>query len=88
MKIQKVDGALLYDALELSFKMTDNTHIVSITNVDILSTLSLKASASNVYAKEEIKNTDIIYDNALTNTADKTNSCLKTETDSKFTTSN
>ena len=74
LKIQKVEGALLYDALELSFNMIDKTNILKLNNVDILSTLNLKASASNVYAKEEITNNDFIYDNALNTKADKTSS--------------
>ena len=88
LKIQKVEGALLYDALELSFNMIDKINILKLNNVDILSTLNLKASASNVYTKEEINNNDMIYANALSNKADKTSSYSKTEIDSKFTTSN
>ena len=88
MNIQQVDGALIYDALEVSFNMTDKSSIFKVNNVDRLSTLNLKASASNVYAKEELNNNDVIYANALSNKADKTSSYLKTEIDSKFTTSN
>ena len=74
LNIQQVDGALLYDALEVSFNMTDKSSIFKVNNVDRLSTLNLKASASNVYAKEEITNNDFIYANALNTKADKTSS--------------
>ena len=79
LKIQRVDGSLLYDALELSFNMIDKTSILKANNVDMLGTLNLKASASNVYTKQEINNNDIIYANALNNKADKSNSYTKTE---------
>ena len=74
-----MDGSLLYDALELSFNMVDKTSISQINNVDILDTLNLKASASNVYTKQEINTNGIIYANALNNKADKSTSYTKTE---------
>ena len=79
LKIQRVDGSLLYDALELSFNMIDKLNLLKTSNVDILIILNLKASASNVYTKQEINNNDIIYANALNNKADKSNSYTKTE---------
>ena len=48
LKIQKVDGTTLYDAFELSFNNVDKTIILNINNVDIVSSLNLKALASNV----------------------------------------
>ena len=83
-KIQKVDGSLLYDDLELSVNNTDKTSILQINNVYSLASLNLKASATNVYTKQEINNTYIIYVNALNNKADKTHTYLKTEIDTKL----
>ena len=50
-KVEKVDASAVYDALELSFNTVDKTSILKIKNVDILASLNLKASASNVYVK-------------------------------------
>ena len=49
----------------------------------MLASLSLKASASNVYATQDINHNDCIYDNALNNKADTSNTYLKTEIDTK-----
>ena len=87
-KIQKVDGSTFYDALELSFNMVDKTSILKTNNVDILESLKLKASASNVYTTQDIYNNCIIYANALNNKADNINTYLKTELDSRLLTSN
>ena len=54
LKIQKVDGSTLYDAFELSFNNVDKTSILRINNVDIISSLNLKALASNAYDNYEI----------------------------------
>ncbi len=86
--MQKVDGSTLYDSFEVSFNAVDKTSILKINNIDILQSITNKASASNVYTKEEINNNDIMFANTLNNKADKTYTCLKTEVDSKFTTSN
>jgi lipopolysaccharide export LptBFGC system permease protein LptF len=53
-KLQRKNGTVLYDALDLIFNDTDKTSILKIINIDILASLALKAVASNVYAKEEI----------------------------------
>ena len=52
LKIQRVGGILVYDALELSFYMADKTSIFKINNLDSLESLNLKATASNVYTKQ------------------------------------
>ena len=54
LKIQKIDGSTLYNALELSCNSVDKTSILKNNNVDILSSLNLKALASNVYNKREV----------------------------------
>ena len=48
----------------------------------------MKASASTVYTKEELYNSHMIYDNALNNKAAKSDTYLKTEIDSRCSTSN
>ena len=88
LKVQKVDGSTLYDSLELSFNTVDKTIILKVINIDILESLNLKASASTVYTKEELYNSHMIYDNALNNKAAKSDTYLKTEIDSRCSTSN
>ena len=51
LKTQKVDGSTLYDSLELSFNTVDKTSRVKGNNTDSLSSLNLKALASDVYYK-------------------------------------
>ena len=80
LKIQKVIGMTPYDALDLSFNTVDKTSILTINNIDILASLASKASATNVYSKEEINNNDIIFGNALNNKADKSTTYTNTET--------
>ena len=48
---KKVNGSALYDALELTLNSIDTTNIMNINNIGILSSVSSKASASNVYTK-------------------------------------
>ena len=83
LKTQKVNGSTVYDSFELSFNTFDKTSILKVNNVDMLASLSLKASASNVYATQDINNNDCMYDNALNNKADTSNTYLKTEIDTK-----
>ena len=52
LKIQRVGGSLVYDALELSLNMADNTSILRINNIHILESLNLRAFASNVFTKQ------------------------------------
>ena len=52
LKNQRVDGSLLYDALELSFNMADKTSVFKISNVDSLESLNLRAFASKVFTKQ------------------------------------
>ena len=54
LKIQKVDGSILYDALELSFNAVDKTSILKIHNIDILQYINNKASINDVYNKTDI----------------------------------
>ena len=49
-----MDGSTLYDSLELSLKTVDKTSILKVNNLDIWSSTSSKASASNVYTQQEI----------------------------------
>ena len=81
MKIQRIGGSLLYDALELSFNMADKTNIFVLThnNVDSLESLNLKAIASNVYTNAAINANDISYDNALNTRADQSDSYTRAE---------
>ena len=54
LKIQKVDGSIVYESLELSFSTVDKTSILKTNNVDRLASLNLKAVASNVYTTQEL----------------------------------
>ena len=51
LKFQRIDGLILYDALELSFNMVDKTIILKTNNIDILQSINNKASASTVYTE-------------------------------------
>ena len=51
LKTQTVDGSTSYDSLELSFNTVDKTSRVKGNNIDSLSSLNLKALASDVYYK-------------------------------------
>ena len=42
LKLQRVDGSLLYGALALSFLMTDKTGILQINNVELLKLVHFK----------------------------------------------
>ena len=61
--------------------MVDTTRILKLTDIDILSSTSSRASASNVYTNQEITQVDITVANALKNKSDKTNTYLKTKVD-------
>ena len=78
LKIQRVDGSLVYDAFELSFDIADKTSVLK-NNINILESLKLRAFASNVFTKQELIGNDIIYDNALNTKADKSTSYTRTE---------
>ena len=54
LQIQRVDGSILYDALELSFNAVDKTTILKINNIDILQSIQHNDVSSNVYSKTEI----------------------------------
>ena len=49
LKVQKVDGSILYDVVQFSFNTVDQTNMFKLNNIDILSSLASKASSSNVY---------------------------------------
>ena len=66
-------GTHLYDSLELSFNTVDETNILNINNIDVMSSISSKASASNVYNKEELNKFDIAFAAGLNNKADQAN---------------
>ena len=53
LKIKKVDGALAYDVLEVSFNTVEKTSILKLNNVDILESLNLKALSSHVYKQNK-----------------------------------
>ena len=59
LRIKKVAASTLYDSLELSSNTVDKTSIYKVDNIDIVASLESKASASNVYTKEEITDVDI-----------------------------
>ena len=79
LKTQKIEGSTLYDSLELACNTVDKTNILKVIYVDILESLNLKASTSNVYTKQQINNNDNIFATSLNNKADKNNSYLKSE---------
>ena len=54
LKIQKIDGSILHDTLEISFNPVDKTSILKFNNVDILDSISNKAVSNNVYNKTEV----------------------------------
>ena len=74
LKIQRVDGSTLYDALELSFNTVGKTNILKVNNIDISTYLASKASSSNVYTKQAIHGFDIALASSLNNKADTSNS--------------
>ena len=78
---QKVDGSTVHDALYISYGSVDTASKLTTFDIDCLSQLNLKASASNVYAKSEISDKCIIYIHSLNTKADKTNTYLKTDID-------
>ena len=69
--------------------MHQNYHLIllltlqqlKIDNIDLLASLSSKASAPNVYTKQEITEFDITVANSLNAKADKINTQLKTDVD-------
>ena len=79
LKIQRVDGSLLYDALDLSFNIADTTIISNINNIQNFESLNLRAVASNVFTKQETISNDIVYANALNDKADKSTSYTRTK---------
>ena len=72
-KIHKVDGSTLYDSFELSFNTVDNTSISKVNNIDILTSLNLKALDSDVYKRD--------IDSGLNLKADKLNTNVKYDVD-------
>ena len=54
LKVQRVDGSILYDALELSFYMVDKTSILKTNNIDILQSTNTKGASNDVYNKTEV----------------------------------
>ena len=54
LKLQKVDGSTVYDALELSFNSIDKTSILNNYNVDILQSINTKAVSNGVYNQSDI----------------------------------
>ena len=76
-----MDGSTLYDSLELSFNIIDQTSILKTNNINVLASVSSNMSASSVYTKQEITYVDIAFANSLNTKADKTNTYLKTDVD-------
>ena len=54
LKTQKVDGSSLYDALDSSFNAFGKTSMLKTNNVDILQSITHKASTNEVYNNNEI----------------------------------
>ena len=53
LKIQRVDGSTVYDALELSFNSNAKTSILKL-NIDILASITNKAVSNDVYNKADV----------------------------------
>jgi hypothetical protein len=70
----------LYDSLDLIFNDTDETSILKVNNIDILSMLNRKASSSDVYTKYDIDNLNNNSDTSLNNKAYKSTTSDTTET--------
>ena len=51
---KKVDGSILYDALDLSSSPVNKTSILKINNIDILAPLNFKTLVSYVYDKTDV----------------------------------
>ena len=66
VKIQRVDGSLFYDALELPFTPIDKPSILKHNAINIIQAIHTNDVAANVYRKSEI-------DTGLNLKADKTN---------------
>ena len=54
LKFRKVDGSILYDALEVSFNSVDKTSILKDNNIDIVQSMNNKAAINDVYNKHEV----------------------------------
>ena len=72
LKIQKVDGEILYDAFELSFNPVDKTSILKNNNIDIVQSINNNAVSADVYNKTQI-------DTALNLKSDKSDTYPKAE---------
>ena len=72
LKIQRVDGSILYDSFELSFNPVDKTSILRINNVNILQAINHNAVSVNIYNKTE-------SDTSLNLKADKLDTYPKAE---------
>ena len=62
MKIQRVDGSILYDVLELTFNSVDNISILKLNTTDILQSINNKAQINDVYNKNEF---DLRFSNLI-----------------------
>ena len=81
LKFQQVDGSTLYDSLEVSSNVVENTSILNANNIGIPSYLQLKASAPTVYTNQKINDTYVSYINSFTTKAGTTGTYLKTDVD-------
>ena len=72
-KAQHIDGSTVYDSLKLACNTVDQTSMSKVHTIDMLASSSSKNSSRDVYATQEITDNDVMYDNALTANAVKTN---------------
>ena len=63
LKIQRVEGTTLYDAVELPFNPVDKTIILKLNNVNILQ--AINTNTANVYSKSEVNNIIPLFDNKI-----------------------
>ena len=49
LKFQRIDGLILYDALELSFNMVDKIIILKTNNIDILQSINTSFCVNCIY---------------------------------------
>ena len=54
LQIQRVDGSIFHDALELSFNSFDKASTLKLTNIDISQSINNNPVDVNVYSESEI----------------------------------
>ena len=72
-KVQHIDASTVYDSLKLACNTVDQTSMSKVHTIDMLASSASKNSSRDVYATQEMTDNDVMYDNALTANAVKTN---------------